>query len=184
MKFFKDLFSHTLIYKLYSILYWLVEYIKDYNYVSETIYSEAFFTILRRYLNTDFSKDWIGRIYGVINPHIDIDGKFNFNNTIIEIDGDNTNSKLYVENWVYRQMNLVKSVFNLEHSGLFDYIGVTVNHVGPASHDNFLVVFDLVSRKEMTRYLKNSFYHMLIYAVIFALCLLGFEIYNGNVHFI
>lgn len=173
MKFFKDLFRHTLIYKVYSTLYWLKEYISDYSYVSDSLHSEAFSLILRRYLNCEFRTDWIGRLYGVINPHINIDGKFNFSNTIIEIDGANTNSHAFVENWLYRQMSLVKNVYNLDNSGFFDYIGVDIKHVGPKSHDNYLVIFDIVSRKEFSMYLKRAFKHSILYITI----VLGILIY-------
>lgn len=175
MKLLKNIFKHTLLYKLFSTLYWLKTYINDYNYVSDSLYSDAFFTILRRYLNTEFRSDWIGRIYGVINPHINIDKSFNFSNTIIEIDGDNTNSKAYVENWIYRQMSLVKSVFNLDSSGFFDFIYVNVKHVGPSNHDNFLVVFDIASRKEFATYFKKTCRHAILYIIVITIWLLGLK---------
>ena len=61
MKFFKNIFQHTLIYKFYNIFASLSQYIKDYNIVSDYLYSDDFNTILRRYLNKSIKKDWIGR---------------------------------------------------------------------------------------------------------------------------
>ena len=169
MKLLKKLFSYTLLYKIYLNLVLLKEYIDDYDYVSESLYSEAFSRILEKYLNLKVKKDWIGRIYGVINPNLDINGNVNFANTIIEIDDNNTNSNEYVKNWIYKQMNMVKYVFKLDESGFFDYIGCDIEHVGPKEHDNYLVVFYIVSQKAMLQNLKRLLKQFSVYAIIAAI---------------
>ena len=115
MKFFKKLFSYTLTYKFFNMIASVITYIKEYNVVSESFYSSEFSTLLRRYLNKEFRKDWLGRLYAVVNPNIDITGKFNFNNTIIEIDDERTNNDRFVENWIYRQMGLIADVFKIQN---------------------------------------------------------------------
>ena len=169
MKLLKKLFSYTLLYKIYLNLVLLKEYIDDYDYVSESLYSEAFSKILEKYLNLKVKKDWIGRIYGVINPNLDINGNVNFANTIIEIDDNNTNSNEYVKNWIYKYMNMVKYVFKLDESGFFDYIGCDIEHVGPKEHDNYLVVFYIVSQKAMLQNLKRLLKQFSVYAIIAAI---------------
>ena len=98
----------TLLYKIYASIKWLYIYARDYNYVADTFYSDQFSYVLKRYLNVDFKKDWIGRLYAVINPLIDIDGKMNFNNVIIELDDTNTNNNDYVKSWVIKQMSMIR----------------------------------------------------------------------------
>lgn len=169
MKLLKKLFSYTLLYKIYLNFILIKEYIYDYDYVSESLYSEAFSRILEKYLNLKVKKDWIGRIYGVINPNLDINGNVNFANTIIEIDDNNTNSNEYVKNWIYKQMNMVKYVFKLDESGFFDYIGCDIEHVGPKEYDNYLVVFYIVSQKAMLQNLKRLLKQFSIYAIIAAI---------------
>lgn len=169
MKLLKKLFSYTLIYKIYLNFVLLKEYIYDYDYVSESLYSEAFSKILEKYLNLKVKKDWIGRIYGIINPNLDINGNVNFANTIIEIDDNNTNSNEYVKNWIYKQMNMVKYVFKLDESGFFDYIGCDIEHVGPKEYDNYLVVFYIVSQKAMLQNLKRLLKQFSVYAIIAAI---------------
>lgn len=169
MKLLKKLFSYTLLYKIYLNFILIKEYIDDYDYVSESLYSEAFSIILEKYLNLKVKKDWIGRIYGVINPNLDINGNVNFANTIIEIDDNNTNSNEYVKNWIYKQMNMVKYVFKLDESGFFDYIGCDIEHVGPKEYDNYLVVFYIVSQKAMLQNLKRLLKQFSIYAIIAAI---------------
>ena len=92
MKFFRDLFYNTLTGKIVKTIKSLYDYFKDYDYIADTFYSEAFKIVLKEYLNVDIRKDWIGRLYGVINPNIDQDGKYNPNNTIIELN-DNYKKK-------------------------------------------------------------------------------------------
>ena len=168
MKLLKKLFSHSLLYKIYFNFVLLKEYIEDYDYVSESLYSEAFFKVLEKYLNLRVKKDWIGRLYGVINPNLDINGNMNFSNTIIELDDNNTNSNEYVKNWIYKQMNMVKYVFKLDESGFFDYIGCDIEHVGPKEHDNYLVVFYIVSQKAMLQNLKRLLKQFSVYAIMVA----------------
>ncbi len=169
MKLLKKLFSHSLLYKIYFNFVLLKEYIEDYDYVSESLYSEAFFKVLEKYLNLRVKKDWIGRLYGIINPNLDINGNMNFSNTIIELDDNNTNSNEYVKNWIYKQMNMIKYVFKLDESGFFDYIGCDIEHVGPKEHDNYLVVFYIVSQKALLKNLKALLKHFSIYVIIAAI---------------
>lgn len=160
----KKIGSNTLTWRLVMLVQSIYRYITDMSYISDTLYSKEFLTVLKQYLRISIKKDWIGRLYGVINPYIDIDGKIDFNNTIIEIDGDNTNSNEYVKNWVYRQFNLIDNLFKINK--LYDYINVDINHVGPLNADNYLIVIDVVSRKEMTYALKRVLKQILIYLLI------------------
>lgn len=163
----KKIGSNTLTWRLVMLVQSIYRYITDMSYISDTLYSKEFLTVLKRYLRISIKKDWIGRMYGVINPYIDIDGKIDFNNTIIEIDGDNTNSNEYVKNWVYRQFNLIDNLFKINK--LYDYIHVDIKHVGPLNADNYLIVIDVVSRKEMTYALKRVLKQTILYMII-ALC--------------
>lgn len=163
----KKIGSNTLTWRLVMLIQSIYRYITDMSYISDTLYSKEFLTVLKQYLRISIKKDWIGRLYGVINPYIDIDGKIDFNNTIIEIDGDNTNSNEYVKNWVYRQFNLIDNLFKINK--LYDYINVDIKHVGPLNADNYLIVIDVVSRKEMTYALKRVLKQTILYMII-ALC--------------
>ena len=160
----KKIGSNTLTWRLVMLVQSIYRYITDMSYISDTLYSKEFLTVLKRYLRISVKKDWIGRLYGVINPYIDIDGKIDFNNTIIEIDGDNTNSNEYVKNWVYRQFNLIDNLFKINK--LYDYINVDIKHVGPLNADNYLIVIDIVSRKEMDYALKRVLKQTILYMII------------------
>jgi hypothetical protein len=164
MKFIQKLFGWTLTYKTLALLEGLFTYIKDYYYISDTLYSAEFKAVIKRYLYIELRKDWIGRLYGVINPNIDINGKYDFNNTILEIDGENTNNNDYVKHWVYKQMDLINQLFKIEK--LYDYISIDFKHVGPSHLDNYLIIFDVISRKYTAQTFKSWFKTLCVYGVI------------------
>jgi hypothetical protein len=170
MKIIRKLFGWTLTYKTLAFIEGIYTYIKDHYYISDTLYSEEFKTVIKRYLYIELDKDWIGRLYGVINPNIDIHGKYNFNNTILEIDGENTNNNEHVKHWVYKQMDLISQLFRIEK--LYDYISIDFMHVGPDYADNYLIVIDVISRKYMAQTFKSWIKMLAIYGVIATIVLL------------
>ena len=140
----KFLYKNSLLGKTTTYISDSIQYHKDKKLISDTFYGPAFKKVINQYLKTDLKEDWIGRLYGVVNPTIH-NGELDFNNMIVEIDGDNTNNNEYVKHWVYKQMQLISNLFKIEK--LYDYIDIDFSHVGPINMDNYLVVFDIVSRK-------------------------------------
>ena len=139
-----SLIKKSLIYKVIDMFESLYYYVKHYNTIKDILYGDEFKKLLKEYINIDIRKDWIGRLYGVINPNIDKDGKLDVNNTIIEIDGYNTNSNVYVKNWLYKQMYTV----------------------GTLDQHNYLVIFDIASRQIFVESLKRVIKHTLFYGII------------------
>ena len=159
-----SLIKKSLIYKVIDMFESLYYYVKHYNTIKDILYGDEFKKLLKEYINIDLRKDWIGRLYGVINPNIDKDGKLDVNNTIIEIDGYNTNSNVYVKNWLYKQMYTVGTLFKLKN--LYSYITMDIEHVGPLDQDNYLVIFDIASRQIFVESFKRVIKHALFYGII------------------
>lgn len=168
----KKLLNWTLISAIIYAVQWTIEYIQDYNAVNEALHGSAFKRILKSYLNMNAKVDWLGRVYGIVNPVINSNGKLDFSSMILEIDGINTNNNTWVENWLYKQMILVENVFGLETTGFFDTISVSANHVGPENGDNYLIIFDIASRKEMSRRWKRVMKQLLVYIIIISLIMI------------
>lgn len=164
MKFFKALVSWTLTYKILAMFEALYYYIKERNIISETFYSHHFLMIIKKYLKCDLEKDWLGRLYGVINPYIDINGKLDITSMIVELDGEFTNNEEQLKNWIYKQMQLVSSLFKIEN--LYSYISLDIRHVGPINHDNYLIIFDITSRKYFSYCFKRVMKMIGIYLLI------------------
>lgn len=160
-----NIFKHTLIYKTYSFIKSYFVYRKERNYIKDTLYSREFKFVLRKYLNLNVKKDWLGRLYGIINPLIDINGNLDVNSVVIELDGNNSNNVEYVQVWIHKQLKLISDLFKIHK--LYDYINLTLEHVGPQQLDNYLVIFDIVSRKDMANKFKSFFKHLFSYGIIF-----------------
>lgn len=164
MKLLKNFFFKTFIGRIITTIISLRNYIKDYDYIADTFYSDAFKIVLKEYLNVDIKKDWIGRLYGVINPNINEIGQFDITKTIIEFDDENTNNNEYVKHWTYKQLTIIGQVFSIEN--LYHFIDLKFKHVGPIQADNYLLVFDIISRKVFANNLKKMLLHGTIYAII------------------
>lgn len=160
----KRWYNIFLISKFFSTISATISYLKVKRKISYFFYGEGFRVLIKQYLNGELREDWLGRLYCVVNPSIDKKGDFNISSSIIEIDGENTNNKAYVENWFFKQMRLIGSLFKINN--LYDYINYTIEHVGPENHDNFLLIFDIVERQRMSDNFKSFIKQFLIYAII------------------
>ena len=166
MRALKWLWKHTIFYQFYDMCDSFNEYLDVKELIGGTFYSSDFKLVMKEYLNIELREDWLGRLYGVINPTIDKDGHFNISNMILEIDGDNTNSNEYVKTWAYKQLQLVAQLFKIE--SLYDFINVEFEHVGPPQFDNYLLVFDMVSRQVAADSAKTFFKHLLVLGLLAA----------------
>lgn len=163
-KILNKLIQLSLLYKVTKCITSIYTYINDYLKLSEFIYSDTFKGLLKKYIHINLKKDWLGRLYGVINPNIDINGNYDISSTIIEIDGDRTNNMSQVQVWLYKQLELMSDLFKIHN--LYNYISLDIQHVGPINSDNFLIVFDITSRKNMTYYIKKTIKQSILYILI------------------
>ena len=94
-------FSNFLIYKIFAFIQSIIAYIQDYKLISNTLYSREFHGIMMKYLKCELDKDWIGRLYGILNPNLDINGRVDVSSVILEIDDYQTNNEEYVKNSIF-----------------------------------------------------------------------------------
>ena len=172
---FKKLYYKTLCFKTYDLCYSFIEYMKDKASVSDVLYGDDLKKMFKTYLNLEVDKDWIGRLYGIINPVIDVNGKMDLSTTIIEIDGDNTNNNEHLKIWMYKQLDMIGRIFNMKR--LYELIDMEITHVGPIEYDNYLVVFDIVSRQITVKALKKWIKQICNYGVIGGLSFLVWSIF-------
>lgn len=172
-----NIFKQTTLYKLYNFIKTGIQYQKVNKVVGKTFYSNEFKLLIANYLKTHLKEDWIGRLYGVINPTIDINGNLDISTMVIELDGNNTNNADWVKNWLYKQLQLIAQLFKIEK--LYDYINLDIKHVGPIEMDNYLIVFDLVARKSFTNAAKSLGKNIIFWIIV---CFILFGL-NSWLHF-
>ena len=61
-------------------------------------------------------------------------------------------------------MDLINQLFKIEK--LYDYISIDFKHVGPSHLDNYLIIFDVISRKYTAQTFKSWFKTLCVYGVI------------------
>lgn len=169
MKVIKWIWRKTLLGRICATIQSGYRYILVSEQIGTFLKSKEFNDILKQYLHVDFDEDWIGRIYGVINPYIDIDEKFNVNSVIVSIDGERTNTHDQVEHWISKQLTLIYQLFKLQKVELFNLyneIAIEFKHVGPENHENYLIVFDLVQRQDFVSKLKKMLIHLGVYSIL------------------
>lgn len=167
------MFKWTLTYKSYNFFKNLFYYIKDRFTIGKILYSKDFKDIIYKYLNVKLKSDWIGRLYGIANPDLNKNGEFDINNTILEFDGNNTNNNdqiKHFQGFIFKQLSLIGKLFKFD--SLYDYITFSLTHVGPANADNYLLVFDLASRKDMSYFFKKMLLMILLYLIIICIVLI------------
>ena len=172
MKLIRKFTNWTLVSSLIRAIYWTFCYIKDWRLVEESLHGDGFRSLLKHYLKMDSRIDWLGRVYGVVNPAINEKGEFDYNGMVFELNGVNTNNQTWVENWLYKQMILVNNIFDVQKTGFFDIIDANVKHVGPENADNYLIVFDIASRKEMVRRWRRVLLQSIGYTAVAGIVLL------------
>ena len=157
-----NIFKYGILYRTYDMIrsYWT--YKKTKKAIKEVFYGDDFKYVIKTYLNVDLDKDWLGRLYGVVNPNIDNNGNLNLNNVIIEIDGNNTNTNEYVKTWIYKQLNLMGQLFNMRN--LYANINMEIEHIGPENEDNYLIIFENADRPEMAASFKRWIKTTCVYA--------------------
>lgn len=166
----KWLWRHSFLYYLVSFISSKIEHRRDKKRFGEVFYGGYFHSLAAKYLKTELEQDWIGRLYGIINPNTDIDGNFDPGTVIIEMDGENTNNNEYVKTWIYKQLRLMASLFSLKE--FYEKISMDITHVGPEELDNYLIVFDFESRQQKAFWRKKLFWRSFFLAAIAAVTIL------------
>lgn len=111
-------------------------------------------------LGVQFKRDWVGRIYAIINPNIK-DGKYNPEQVYeFNFNGDPDNTQ-YIEEWAFSRMQLVKNFIHTEN--LFELFEYDITHVGDY---NYLVVLTPLTWKPLMKRFKNMIWELLVEAAI------------------
>ena len=79
---------------------------------------------------------------------------------------------VFLKNWLYKQLRLIANVFSMHN--LYTYIDMQLEHVGPLEADNYLIIFDMVSRQGLAEAFKKWIVHTCVYGILAAI---GYVIY-------
>ena len=77
---------------------------------------------------------------------------------------DQLNDIEYVKVWAHKQLRLISDLFKIHK--LYNYISLDFKKVGPENADNYLLVFDISSRKEFANSFKKMMLQILFYSIV------------------
>lgn len=135
-----------IIYRFFKYLFLNIKYTKILNKVYET---ENILPNLSELFNTTFKKDWIGRLYAVINPNL-LGEDFDINTIIYEYGNNGLNNNAFVERWIMQRLNIAQSFIQVNN--LFDLLTYDIKKLD--EYDNFLFVIEPITLQDCLKYSK------------------------------
>ena len=134
--FFKTLFYHRKINRV----------------ISTAIREEKLLLAISTLLGTQVDIDWVGRIYGVINPEVE-NGEYK-PGRITDLNGS---TKAWVDNFIVSRFSLLRDF--ISEKNLFDLV---TYHIKALRDNNFLIVVEPITYSELMRALKRMVIELLV----------------------
>ena len=156
-RFIKDLFLH----------------LKYSRIINKVIQDEGIIQKFSQLYGVEFRRDWVGRIYAVINPHIK-DGKYDPTAVAYENTLEGFDMSQYLQNWIMERMAVASRFINTNN--LFELL--TYNITKLDDDDNFLFVVQPITLPELWSSMKKSAWEIVVLGI------LGIATYFGINHFI
>ena len=136
-----------IIYKFFKYLYLHVKYVKILNKVYE---DENLIENLSKLFDIKFKRDWVGRIYTVINPYIQ-DGKFKNDSHIFEMGDDGLNNNEYIEQYIMQKL-VVADRF-IYTNNLFDLLTYSIKKLD--KYGNYLFIMKPITYDDFIMHTKR-----------------------------
>lgn len=97
----------------------------------------------------EFKKDWVGRIYTVINPNI-LNNELDVNTQIFEYGENGLTNKPYIEKYIMTKLNIIKDF--IMANNLFDLL--TYEIVELDKYDNYLIILKPITFDDCKKWTK------------------------------
>ena len=112
-----------------------------------------------------FKKDWIGRVYAVLNPNI-IKQKYNSDTQIFEYNENGLDNSIYIEKWIMEKLNIAAQF--IKANNLFDLLTYNIKKID--NYDNYLFVMHPITLGDCIKWTKR--FSILLLALIVILIVL------------
>lgn len=134
---------------LFNFIKYFIIHIKYTLILSKIIKEENLLENLSKLLGTTLKKDWIGRIYTVINPNI-TNGVYDQTTQVFEYGEGGLNNESYIERWIMQRLNIASEFIKINN--LFDILTYNIKKLD--NYDNYLFVLYPISLVNFKKYLK------------------------------
>lgn len=149
---------------VFNFIKYLYIHLKYYNVIKAAYKEESFIDKLTQMFGVKFKKDWIGRLYAVINPNISTP----LSDQVFEYNERGLDNKTYIEKWIMDRMNVLNE-FILSRN-LFDVLTYNIKKLD--NYDNYLFVIQPITLKDCLKWSKKFFILLLALLLIFGIILI------------
>lgn len=153
-----------IIYRFFKYLFLNIKYTKI---LSKVYNNENIIENLSNLFKSQFKKDWIGRLYTVINPNL-LGDDFDINTIIYEYDESGLNNNAFVERWIMGKLNIAQSF--IQTNNLFDLLTYKIKKLD--EYDNYLFIIEPITLHDCLKYTKYFSILLTVLIVIGIICLI------------
>lgn len=153
-----------IIYRFFKYLFLNIKYTKI---LSKVYDNENIIENLSNLFKSQFKKDWIGRLYTVINPNL-LGDDFDINTIIYEYDESGLNNNAFVERWIMGKLNIAQSF--IQTNNLFDLLTYKIEKLD--EYDNYLFIIEPITLQDCLKYTKYFSILLTALIVIGIICLI------------
>ena len=153
-----------IIYRFFKYLFLNIKYTKILNKI---YYNENIIENLSKLFKSQFKKDWIGRLYTVINPNL-MGDVFDINTIIYEYDENGLNNYAFIERCIMNKLNIAQSF--IQTNNLFDLLTYKIEKLD--EYDNYLFIIEPLTLHDCLKYTKYFSILLTVLIVIGIICLI------------
>lgn len=155
---------------IYNFFKYLILSIQYNRILGKAIREENILHGLSIMLGTELSQDWIGRIYGVVNPYVK-DGKFDPESIVTEL-GKDVPSEMAIEKFIMERL-LIAQQF-IRANNLFDLLTYEIKKLD--DYENYLFIMEPIPYAELFTWAKRLGWLMLGLIGIGVICAILFMV--------
>ena len=153
-----------IIYRFFKYLFLNIKYTKILNKI---YYNENIIENLSKLFKSQFKKDWIGRLYTVINPNL-MGDDFDINTIIYEYDENGLNNYAFIERCIMNKLNIAQSF--IQTNNLFDLLTYKIEKLD--EYDNYLFIIEPITLHDCLKYTKYFSILLTVLIIIGIICLI------------
>lgn len=150
---------------LYFFIKHLWAHLRYVKLLNKVYKNENLLENLSSLFKTQFKKDWIGRVYTVINPYLQ-GGEYDFNRHIYEYTENGLDDTHYVESYIMTQLNIAKQF--IRANNLFDLLSYEIKPID--DNGNYLFIIQPITTFEFFKWTKIF---VILYSIITILLAVG-----------
>lgn len=159
---------------IYHFIKYLWEHFKYVKLLNKIYKNENLLGNLSKLFGSTFKKDWIGRVYTIINPYL-IEDEIDYNKQIFEYNENGLDNTVYIESYIMTKLNIAKQF--IRANNLFDLLSYKIDKID--ENGNYLFIIQPITTFDFIKWTKIF---TIVYSIILFLLLSGLIYYTFYIY--